>query len=393
MKSESQEKSPRKPNVLERLFLDGTVGESPGLVPGVLFAVLLVVAVIWLTDAVNAALGFSGLISPILVVILVGILIRNLLTIPAVCGPGISFCLKKLLRLGIILMGIRLSIFDVLRIGGWGIPIVVVCVLGGLLISTCFGRLLKVSGRLSTLIAVGTGICGASAIVATAPGIEARDEEVTYAVANITVFGILALIAYPFIAQVLFHGDITLIGLFTGTSIHETAQVAASGLIYDQTFGVTASPTAADIAVVTKLVRNTLMALVIPAMTFVYARRRGLTGSEETGYRKVLKLFPVFILGFILLAVVRSLGDAGLQETGRAFWLWSADGWRGVTGTFKDWSGYVLATAMAGVGLGTSFRSMKGLGIRPFIVGLGAAVTVGLVAIVMVLLLGPLVNV
>ena len=393
-KNSGQTNLPRKPNILERLFLGCTIEDSPKLLPGILLSALLVMAVIFLTDAVNLALGFKGLISPILVVILAGILISNLITIPALCKPGISFCLQKLLRIGIILMGIRLSIFTVFKIGVWGIPIVLICVISGLMVTTYFGRLLKIPQRLSTLIAVGTGICGASAIVATAPGIEARDEEVTYAVANITIFGIIALVAYPFFAQWLFQGDITLIGLFTGTAIHETAQVAASGLIHDQTFITTANPTAADIAVVTKLVRNTLMALVIPAMTLFYARQQGLSkNARKSGYRKVLNLFPLFILGFIFFAAIRSLGDAGIQVTGKAFWLWDPSSWTAITGNIKNWSGYILATAMAGVGLGTSFRNMKGLGIRPFFVGLCAAITVGLVAIIMVFLLGPLVNI
>src|SRR3989304_2928238 len=136
MKSNPQQTNPnRKPNTLERLFLGCTIGDSPKLLPGILLAAVLVIAVIRLTDAANAALGFSGLISPILVVILAGILIRNSITIPALFAPGIGFCLKKLLRLGIILMGIRLSIFDVFKIGVWGIPIVAVCVLAGLIVT------------------------------------------------------------------------------------------------------------------------------------------------------------------------------------------------------------------------------------------------------------------
>ena len=366
----------------------------PRLIPGILLAGALVALFIWLTDLLNAALGFKGLISYILVVIVAGILVRNAIGVPVVFNPGISFCLKKLLRLGIILMGIRLSIFDVLQIGAWGIPIVFVCVLAGLVLTTYFGRLLKLPERLSTLIAVGTGICGASAIVATAPGINAKDEEVTYAVANITVFGIVAMVAYPFLANWIFAGDTIMAGLFTGTSIHETAQVAASGLIYDQSFGTVSNPTTADVAIVTKLVRNVLMVAVIPVMTFVYARRAGETRyASESGYRKALKLFPLFILGFLFMAVLRSIGDAGIQGGSLAMGLWGSEQWAGITSGIKQWSGYILATAMAGVGLGTSFKSMKGLGIKPFYMGLFAAVLVGVVAIIMVLLLGRFVSV
>lgn len=392
--SKKEEEPIRKPTLIENLLLGGTIQEVPKLIPGVLLATALVALFVWLTELLNTALGFKGLVSYILMVIVAGILIRNIFNVPALFAPGINFCLRKLLRLGIILMGIRLSIFAVLTIGAWGLPIVVVCVLAGLVVTSYFGRLLKLPDRLATLIAVGTGICGASAIVATAPGINARDEEVTYAVANITVFGIVALIAYPFLSHWIFSGDTTMAGLFIGTSIHETAQVAASGLIYDQTFGTTSNPTTADVAMVTKLVRNALMAIVIPAMTFVYVRRVGeVQDPSERGYKKALKLFPLFILGFLFMAVLRSIGDAGIQGGGLAMGLWGEEQWAGITKGIKQWSGYILATAMAGVGLGTSFKSMKGLGIKPFYVGLFAATMVGVTAIVMVFLLGRFVTV
>ena len=384
----------RKPTLIETLLLGRTASEVPRLIPGVALAAALVVLFVWLTDLINTVIGFKGLVSYILMVIVAGILIRNTVGVPAMFGPGIDFCLKKLLRLGIMLMGIRLSIFAVLTIGAWGLPIVVICVLAGLVITTYFGRLLKLPDRLATLIAVGTSICGASAIVATAPGINARDEEVTYAVANITVFGIIALLAYPFLSHLIFSGDTTMAGLFTGTSIHETAQVAASGLIYDQTFGTTTNPTTADVAMVTKLVRNVLMAIVIPAMSFIYSRRVGEAGDpSESGYRKALKLFPLFILGFLFMAILRSIGDAGIQGDSLAMGLWDDGQWAGITSGIKQWSGYILATAMAGVGLGTSFRNMKGLGIKPFYVGLFAAMMVGVVAIALVFLLGRFVEI
>jgi uncharacterized integral membrane protein (TIGR00698 family) len=187
---------PGKPKFMENLLFGCRLADLPRLIPGVVLSALLVVLSIFLTDAVNALLGFSGLISYILTVILLGIAVRNTVGVPALFLPGINFCLRKLLRLGIILMGIKLSVFDVLKIGAWGIPIIAFCVVAGLVITDYFARWLKVPERLAILIAVGTSICGASAIVATAPGIEARDEEVTYAVANITIFGLIALVLY-----------------------------------------------------------------------------------------------------------------------------------------------------------------------------------------------------
>ena len=385
-----QKAIPRKPTFVEDALLGCAVEKAPRLVPGVLLTVGVVVVAILLTDWINQALGYKGLVSYILMAIVIGMLVRNILGLAAPFLPGVGFSLRKLLRLGIILMGIRLSFFDVVTIGAWGIPIVIVCILTGLVVTTYFTRLLKLPDRLGTLIAVGTSICGASAIVATAPGIEAKDEEVAYAVANITVFGIIAMFTYPYLANFLFSGDVIQVGLFTGTSIHETAQVAGAGLIYDQTFEVASNPSGADVAVVTKLVRNAMMAVVIPGMAFLYARRMTRLGvSSAQGRVGVLQLVPLFIVGFLAMAALRSIGDAGLENGGLAMGMWSDGTWKQVTDVIKDWSGYILATAMAGVGLGTSFRAMKGLGVKPFMVGLFAAAMVGLTSVVLVLLLGP----
>ena len=145
--NKNNEANTRKPSVIENVLLGGTIQEAPRLIPGVLLAGTLVALFVWLTNLLNAALGLKGLISYILVVIVAGILVRNTLGIPAVFIPGINFCLRKLLRLGIMLMGIRLSIFSALKIGAWGIPIVVFCVLTGIIVAIYIGRLLKLPNR------------------------------------------------------------------------------------------------------------------------------------------------------------------------------------------------------------------------------------------------------
>jgi len=379
----------RKPHLIEDAVFGCTVNEIPKLIPGVVLAAGLVAAAIQLTNLMNSALGHKGVISYIIVAILVGILIRNVIGMHRVFNPGISYCLRKLLRLGIIMMGIRLSIFAVLKIGAWGIPIVILCILTGLIVTTYFTRLLRLPERLGTLIAVGTSICGASAIVATAPAIDAKDEEVSYAIANITIFGLVAMLVYPYLANFIFSGSTTMVGLFTGTSIHETAQVAGAGLIYDQTFQTTSNPTAADAAMVTKLVRNALMAAVIPFMAYIYTRRSIKSGASSSGAKiNPLKLFPMFILGFLAMAIIRSIGDAGIDGGGQAFAIFSSEVWSDIIHYIKQWSGYILATAMAGVGLGTSLATMKGLGIKPFYVGLFSATIVGVTSIILVLILG-----
>lgn len=367
--------------------------ETPGLVPGLLLAGCVVLASVLFADYVNSTLGFNGLISYIMAAILIGLVVGNLTRVPAFFTPGVSFCLTRLLRLGIILMGIRLSVFDAARIGAWGIPIVLVCIVTGLVLTTYFTRLLRLPDRLGTLMAVGTSICGATAIVAAAPVLQAEDEEVAYAVANITVFGIIAMFVYPYLANWLFAGNIVMAGLFQGTAIHETAQVTGAGLIYDQIFSVTARPTVADIAIVIKLVRNVFIAAVIPLMALVYARRLVSQGRAAGSRVSIWRLVPIFILGFIAMAILRSAGDAGLRHGGLALGYWDRANWSHGMAMISDIAAYLLAMAMAGVGLGTRLKSMRGLGIKPFYVGLFASLVVGIASALAVFLLGRFVQI
>lgn len=389
----TKQAAPRTPNTFENLLFGSTINGVPSLIPGVALAAAVVVAAVVLADLINSLLGINGLVSFILVAIVMGIIVRNTVGLNAMFAPGVTFCLKKLLRLGIILLGIRLSIGDVLEIGAFGIPIVVGAVITGLVVATVATRRLGLPDRLGTLIAIGTAICGATAIVATAPGIRAKEEEVAYAIANITVFGIAAMLLYPFLGNLIFGGDVTQVGLFLGTSIHETAQVAGAGLIYDQSFNVTTSPSAADIAIVTKLVRNVLMVIVIPLITYVHMRRQRAEGMETGHGTRIIDMMPVFILGFLAMAVFRSIGDAGIESSGAAYGIWGAEAWGDFVHAIRTAAEYCLAMAMAAVGLGTSVTQLKGLGFKPFLVGIAAAVAVGAVSVGLVFLFAPLISV
>jgi len=352
-----------------------------GIVPGVALAVVITVVAHYLNELIKLFIptGQSP-VSTIMIAIILGMMVRNTVGTPKSCNPGISFCLKKLLRLGIILMGIRLSIFAVAKIGILSVGIVVLCIATGLLFTIFIARRLKLPLRLGTLIAVGTSICGASAIVATGPGIEAKEEEIAYAVATITIFGIVVMFAYPYLTHVILSLTHIQAGLFMGTAIHETAQVTGAGLMYDQLWITKAisGPTGADVAIVTKLVRNALMAVVIPLMVYVYTKNQL---GKETRRINPLKLFPLFILGFIILAIVRSLGDHFIVRS-RLFW--DVSSWDYFRYLVKHWSGNFLAVAMAGVGLGTGFKKLRELGLRPFFVGLLAALFVGVISLVLV---------
>lgn len=342
----------------------------PGLVLSAILAWVGMQASEWIGKDL---LGFEkSPVSGIMMAIVVGIIVGNLVTLPTWTKAGIRFSLKFVLRLGIILLGIRLGLGEVLRVGIVGIPLIILCLTGAILVTRWLGARLDLSPRLSVLVAVGTSICGASAIVATGPAIEAREEELAYAIANITVFGIVAMFAYPFLANILFNGAETPIGLFLGTSIHETAQVAGSGLIYSQVFD---APNVLDVATITKLVRNLFMVAIIPIMAYLYRKQATHTTNEAQSI-KLFDLFPTFILGFILLALFRTVGDTML-DSGSAWGVWNAEDWMSFTGNIRSSAEILLTIAMAGVGLGTNIQQLRSLGLKPFYVGFGAALAVG----------------
>lgn len=354
------------------------------LLPGLLATVLLAWISIWLSEFVGTALmGFKkSPVSAVMMAILLGMVIGNLITLPAVLKPGLTFAMKKVLRLGIILLGIRLSVLSVFKLGALGIPIVLLCIVGALLLTTRLNSRLKLPERIGTLIAVGTSICGVTAIVAAAPAIDAEDEEVAYGVAVITIFGLVAMLTYPYLAHNIFGGSALMAGLFMGTAIHETAQVAGAGLVYADIFS---DPLALDVATITKLVRNVFMAAVIPIMALHYTRKTAGAEKKDISFGK---LFPTFILGFLGFAVLRSLGDAGVGISGYAFGIWNAATWQGIYGFIQSWAVNFMVIALAGVGLSTSFKILKGLGIKPFVVGLAAALVVGGISITAIWLLG-----
>lgn len=358
------------------------------LLPGLAATAALAIASIWASEFVGTSvMGYdSSPISAAMVAIALGMAVGNLIRLPASLKPGLAFATKRILRLGIILLGVRLSLVSAVKLGALGIPIVALCIGGALVLTTWLNHRLDLPERLGTLIAVGTSICGVSAIVAAAPAIDADEEEVAYSVAIITLFGIGAMITYPYIANFLFGESPTMAGLFLGTSIHETAQVAGAGVVYADLYS---DPAALDAATITKLVRNVFMAAVIPLMALRYARRNA--GVERKDGITFFKLFPLFILGFLGMAVVRSIGDIGVDGGGQAFGLWGPERWTDIHGFIEDWALNFMVVALAGVGLSTRMGMLRGLGSKPFAVGFGAAVVVGIISMVAIGLLGALV--
>lgn len=316
--------------------------------------------------------GDGWSVSPILVVILLGVAIRNTVGVHDRFAPGIRLALQRLLRIGVALLGIRLSLGAVAEVGLESVPIVIGCISAALGVVYLIGPRCGVSERLSALVAAGTSICGASAILAVAPTVRARNAEVSYAVTCIALFGMTATLVYPLLARWVFDGDAHLAGLFLGTSIHDTAQVAGAGLIYSELYG---APEALATATVTKLVRNVFILAVIPLLALWYRSRS--VPEEDTSWAWS-KAFPYFVIGFLAMAALRTAGDlTGGAGLGLAQWAT-------IIATLMSASKICLLLAMAGVGLSTDLRSMRSLGLAPFLVGLAAAVTVGSVSLLLI---------
>lgn len=348
------------------------------VLPGLILALILAFAGQYLSKFIG--IDLMGLpkspVSAIMMAIILGIIIRNTISLPATFQPGIRFGLVRVLRLGIVLLGIRLSLGEVGAIGLQALPVIFGVVASALIIVTYFSKKLGLSAKLGTLLAVGTSICGATAIVATAPTIAAKDDEVAYSVACITLFGVVAMLVYPFAAHWFFGDDVFASGLFMGTSVHETAQVAGAGLVYQQYYG---DPQALDVATVTKLVRNLGMLLIIPLMAVLYHRN----SSDGTEAPKWYTMIPLFVVGFACMSLIRTVGDMG----DLAFGFISPEHWNAIVKHTKEIAEICLAVAMAAVGLGTSIKGLRDIGMKPLAMGLFSALLVGGVSVALIMLI------
>ena len=379
----------------ERALLGVPVRRLPSLVPGVLAAALTVaasmVAASWLGALVlrlqGAAAGRGSPVSAISVAVVLGIAVSNTVRLPPALKPGLDFAVKKLLRAGIILVGLKLSLVDVLQRGLWGIPVVALVIGVALFASGRIARRLGVGTRLGVLTAAATGICGVTATVATAPVIGADDREVAYTVANVTLFGVVAMLLYPWLAHAVFAAAPESAGLFLGTAIHDTSQVMGAALTYREVFG---DETAFQVATVTKLTRNVFLVAVVPLLGLLYARSEG--GAVSARARpSIAQLFPTFVLGFLALAAVRTAGDVGVASGGAALGILDAAGWRDATKLAGETAAtWLLAAAMASVGLSTDLRAFRTLGLGPFWLGAIAAVLVGGIGLLLAAVAGRL---
>lgn len=280
------------------------------------------------------------LFSPLILAILLGILVKNTVGTPQICQLGVTFSLKRILKFAIILLGLQLSLQQVVEVGTAGLSIVVVTLLSTFFFTCWFGKRLGVSKKLSQLIAAGTSICGASAVIAANVVVDGYDEDVAYAVAMVTVFGTASMLLYPILPEII-HLSPQAFGIWCGASIHEVAQVIAAAFQDGAVSG--------QIATISKLSRVMLLAPMVLTLGVVSARSR--KHGQKFSWRQIP--IPWFVLYFVAVILMNSLN------------LFPA----GAKAAVIQANQFLLAISLAGMGLETNLVKMRQAGLKPFYLG------------------------
>ncbi|KAJ3254798.1 hypothetical protein HDU77_003932 [Chytriomyces hyalinus] len=310
-----------------------------------------------------------------------------------------SFASTTLLRLGVVCVGAKLSLASVATSAALCLPVVVPTIAVTVVAAVGTAHVLGLHRDFAVLMAAGTAICGVTAISTVGPAIGAAKTHVAVAVANVVVFGMLGMILYPLLAHYLFFDDnedkdslspSTKAGLFLGVAIHDSSQVLGAAMSFRDTYGN--DEEAFGMATVTKLTRNLLLVVAVPLLSLLHrSLDRGQSTVAISGSLKKPPLFPLFVLGFLGMAALRTFGDLlissnpSLSDGVRAAWK---DSYTFIGDTLGG--KFFLGTAMAGVGLGTKVSMLRGVGWRPFVVGGVAACAASITGVLSIYVLNKM---
>src|SRR6202047_1710456 len=274
--------------------------------------------------------------------IVIGLVISNTTGVPAAFKPGLA-TYEFWLKAGIALLGSRFLLGDVLKLGGISLVLVVIEIALSLVFMTWLGRAFGLKPKLTTLLAVGSSICGVSAIIATKGAIDADDEDSSFALAAILALGAIALFIFPLVGHWLGMSD-RAYGLWAGLGIDNTAEVTAAGALY--------SDAAAKVAVLAKTARNAMIGFVVLGYA-LYWSREGRTEGVGNKATFLWRKFPKFVLGFLLISALATAGVFAKPQLA----------------SLANLSRWAFLLTFAGVGLRTNIGDMRKQGLRPFIVG------------------------
>ena len=348
----------------------------PALLPGIALLAIVGFAGKLTERAINTYTKAHHITFPnieyVLWAILFGILIANTIGVPRIFRPGVA-TYEFWLKTGIILLGARFVLGDVLKLGGISLGLVFIAITLSIAFMTWLGRAFKLSPALTTLLAVGSSICGVSAIIATQGAIDADEDDSATAIAAILALGAISLFAFPVIGHALHMSDHAY-GLWAGLAVDNTAEATAAGALY--------SDAAGKYAVLAKTCRNALIGFVVLAYAIQWSRRGLANAATEQQLENkgafLWKKFPKFVLGFLFISLLATLGASSNPAIAQ---LGFTKPQLLALGNLSRWA---FLLTFAGVGLRTNLRDLFKQGSRPFIVSaLGeiaiAIITLGLI--------------
>lgn len=308
-----------------------------GRLPG--FALSLALAVI-------AALIGRGapIVGAPIFAILFGIVLRNGVGLPSWGAPGVAFTSKKVLQAAIVLLGFGIDLPGLWSVGRASVGVMLVTLAVGLIGGLLLGRALRVNSRSGLLIAVGTSICGASAIAAVAPIVAAEAGEIAYAISTIFLYNVIAVFLFPFFGHVLHMSDSSF-GVWAGTAVNDTSSVVAAGYSFSRAAGI--------IATIVKLARTVMIIPVSLGIAAAVAWRARESGALQRERRAIAHVVPWFILAFVIAAAIDSTGLLP----------------RVVTSSLAQSGAFLIVVALAAVGLSVDLRAFGSAGVRPIVLG------------------------
>lgn len=331
------------------------------LIPG--FALAVIIAV--LAKIIENILPIH-LIGASVIALFIGMAINHFWRPNKVFATGLKFTSKKILKFAIILLGASLNIKIVLEVGKMSLCVMVFTLFTCFGIGHFVGKALKINWKLSNLISAGTGICGGSAIAAIAPVIDADDTDIAYAMSATFLFDMAMIVLFPIMGRALGLSDMAY-GLWAGTAVNDTSSVVAAGYAFSEAAG--------DFATMVKLTRTLSIIPTVIVFALISARleqKKAKEGETVKANFSITKIFPWFILGFLAMAALNSMGVIPAA----------------LSANMKEISKFLMVSALAAIGLNTSFKDMKKSGIAPMVHGFIISALVVIVAILVEYFMG-----
>jgi uncharacterized integral membrane protein (TIGR00698 family) len=352
------------------------------LANGALLAVALAAAAFLAARTVHDWVNPSGPppVSPVLCAVLLGVIWRNTIGLSAGFLPGLQWITHNLLRIGIALVGLKLSLSGLASTATMALPVVIACITTAIVVSVLVGRLFGLSKPLRLLLAAGTSVCGCTAICAMTPVVRARAVESGLAVTCVVVLGCTGMLLYPWLAHGVFNGNTHPAAVFLGTSIHDTSQVMGASMIYAQQFN---AADAVPIAGFTKLLRNLSLLILVPlfAMWTANGDTSDTNAQPTAAHAKWRQVMPAFLIAFVALALLRTAGDAAFTG-GEVEAAWSQ-----LVAVGLGASDLFLVCGMTAIGLSVSLADLRGVGSKALFVAFLVAASVCVCSLLMTLLM------